>query len=516
MNKIFFNLLVAFIFCFKAEAQVHYKYTDLLKSLTQDNRNVVTEIPDLNLFYSAKTIQDISAIGKKQNYARMISLQKHLPQFIETSVIKKLIQKKVMTIVIVPGLLTEFVTLGSFDDIFKRDSSSKREWTDLLRKTKTTDSVYNLENLAIEKTPLSNVIQVASIDDSDGQPLIKLVELRTPFGSLETLGNIHDKASVFARRLQKYVDLTHDENLVLLGYSRGTPLALEMITQAKIYGYGFLKNVSSLVSYSGVVMGSSLADLTDDPKSQTGLVYAAAKKLLSDLQTSDSVIDLPLRYAQNSAAVTAFLVKIAFNADIDSKLLLRSALTNDFSSTAALIKAATDQLGYGSLFDFNGHVNRTKKFISELITAVDELKTSHRAKWWQTHTVPKNIKYLSIAAAMADPLKSDIEKEIYNANVGYNNSTDDALLQVLRRDFEKSSGYALNDSQVGLHQSLFLPALIETLNPQNAGLNIETLGLLQTHHWAVVVRNVNAMHDGRMNPFPRESVLMSLAAYLNQ
>ncbi len=78
------------------------------------------------------------------------------------------------------------------------------------------------------------------------------------------------------------------------------------------------------------------------------------------------------------------------------------------------------------------------------------------------------------------------------------------------------TGVSLNDSQVAVYQSLFLPEVIKNLNPQNAGLSMESLGLLETHHWGVALQVVNKMKDGRKNPFPRERVLLALAAYLNQ
>ena len=74
----------------------------------------------------------------------------------------------------------------------------------------------------------------------------------------------------------------------------------------------------------------------------------------------------------------------------------------------------------------------------------------------------------------------------------------------------------MNDSQVAVYQSLFLPQMISNLNPQNSGLEFKQLGLLETHHWGVALEVVNKMRDGRLNPFPREKVLLALAAYLNQ
>jgi hypothetical protein len=91
----------------------------------------------------------------------------------------------------------------------------------------------DLEKYKYEKRPLSELIDAASIDDANGKPLVKVILFNTKLGSLESLGDNGKRAEIFNRRLAKYLQLTGDQNLVFLGYSRGTPLALEMVAQAK-------------------------------------------------------------------------------------------------------------------------------------------------------------------------------------------------------------------------------------------------------------------------------------------
>jgi hypothetical protein len=117
---------------------------------------------------------------------------------------------------------------------------------------------------------------------------------------------------------------------------------------------------------------------------------------------------------------------------------------------------------------------------------------------------------------MVDPDNSAEEKAVYDSREGYSDSLDDRSLIGNMRSYKQITGIALNDSQVAVHQSLFLPNVIATLNPANAGLDIKPMGVLQTHHWGVALQVVNKMNDGRLNPFPREKVLWALAAYINQ
>ncbi len=373
-----------------------------------------------------------------------------------------------------------------------------------------------METLGQKQESLGDLVNVASIDDSAGKPMLKIVILKTILGSLESVGANADKAAIFNRRLQKYVNLTDDQNIVLMGYSRGTPLALEMVSQAQSLKVPYLARVKAVVSYAGVVAGSALADVTDDANSESGRMLIGAKKLYNDLQLSNSVWDRLEKRAHNTKAVTDFLVTIAKNSKFDADSFLNTARSGDFKTVAALIAQMSSQFGIKSLMDFNGHVNRTKTFIAEVLKAVNELKSANRTQWFKTHNLPKNIQYLSIAASMVDPADGQTAKSIYDAHEGYSDSLDDKSLIGNMRTYKQLTGVAMNDSQVALHQSLFLPEVISSLNPNNANLNIKLLGVLQTHHWGVSLQVVNKMSDGRLNPFPREKVLLSLAAYLNQ
>lgn len=512
-TKILLN--VALLFTFSMKAQASFDFSDLMKSLNGQKENVVAEVPDLNQFLKVRNLQEAEAISRQQTYPKMIAQQK-ISSLIEPSAVIKLVEKRNTTIVIVPGLLGEFIDTRAFEEVFSRNSTSKKSWTQLMASSSIKDARFNLELNADEQVPLSELIDVASIDDQNGIPLIKLIILRTKLGSLESIGSNVEKASLFNRRLEKYVSLTGDENLVLLGYSRGTPLALEMVTQAETQNLPYLSRVQAVVSYAGVVMGSSLADITDDQTTESGKQFAAVKRLYSSLGTSENFWDRGFQFTKNSAAITEFLAALALDSKADPKALLKSSMSGDFKTVAMLVAGVVTELGVKSVFDFNGHVNRVKRFISEILTSVEGLKTKNAVAWFQTHHLPKKIRYLSIAATMVDPLKSEIEKTIYNQKIGYNDSLDDDGLEANRRTYEKVTGFALNDSQVALHQSLFLPNLIAALNPANSDLRIDSLGVLQTHHWGVSLRVVNVMKDGRTNPFPRENALLALTAFLNQ
>lgn len=489
-------------------------FPEILKSLTSDHKNIVTDIPELTALNQTESIEQARALLANKTISDAVSIMNSAA--FDQKQILNLIREKQITFVIVPGVLGEFINTRAFEEIFSRASTYKNTWNSLVRLSNATDERFDLQKNGLKTELLSDLVNAASIDDANGRPLIKVVILKTFLGSLESVGSNAEQAKIFNRRLEKYVKLSQDKNLVLLGYSRGTPLALEMLVQAKAEKLSYLKSVKTLVSYAGVVMGSTLADVTEDENSESGRLYKAAMLLYNSLKLSKTMLDRPMRMADNSAAISKFMFALGTNSKFDPEAFLSNTRSGDFKTVAALIAQVTTQLGLSSLYDFNGHVERVKLFIKKVITAADELKTSSRTAWWKSNTLPKDIQYYSIAAAMVDPDKGSLEKSIFESLEGYSNSLDDKSLLANMRSYEKLTGVSLNDSQVAVHQSLFLPGLISKLNPMNMGLKVKALGLLETHHWGVSLQVVNKMKDGRLNPFPREKVLLALAAYLNQ
>ncbi len=509
INKIRLALFVIVLFAIKARAEIGYP--ELLKSLTAGKSNIVSEIPELKSLMAVDTIEKARIILNKTKYS---SLSAAGVSSINSEQVLGLVKQRKLTFVIVPGVLGEFIDTRAFEEIFNRNSVFKQQWEKLAAGS--TDPRFSLELSAEKNEKLSDLINAASVEDSNGQTLFKMVILKTYLGSFESVGSNVDKAQIFNRRLEKYIKLTQDKNIVLLGYSRGTPLALEMLVQAEKNHLSYLSNVKALVSYAGVVMGSSLADVTDDQSTESGRLMLAAKKLQNDLQFSQSVLDRPLKFAANTATVGKFLFELNANSKFDPNAFLANARSGDFKTVAALIAGMSMQLGVNSIYDFNGHVARVKLFIGEVLKAVDGLKSSSMQNWWSNNTLPKNIQYLSLAAAMVDPASGSLEKNIFDSHEGYVDSLDDKSLLENKRTYEKLTGVALNDSQVAVHQSLFLQNIIVKLNPANSNLYFKPLAILETHHWGVSLQVVNKMKDGRLNPFPREKAILALAAYLNQ
>ena len=519
MVKIIKRIQLIPLMCLALNAKADSSFPDILKSLTNHRHHVVSSIPMVDELTKAKSLSEAQNVLKGLTY---VDIYKNttMGSPLSQDEILKLIKKRQITFVIVPGLFGEFIQNRAFEEIFARDSSYKRAWKALGNKAK--DVSFDLKRDSYQAIELSSLIDAASIDDQDGNQLFKMIILKTPFGSLESIGSNVRTAEIFNRRLQKYFDLTSQEgkseNFVMLGYSRGTPLALEMVVQAQQNNLSYLNSIKALTSYAGVVMGSSLTDEAAKSDTKSGKLLIAIKNLRDSLQYSYNPVNYLAAATNNTNAILNFLIALGLNSEADPKALLDSTYSGDSGVVVQLIKDITSKLGLEvtNIDDFDGHVLRTKKMLNAIILSVEGLKTESMVTWWKKNTVPKKIQYLSLVAAMADPDKGGLEKEIYESRIGYNDSLDDKGLLKNKKTYEAVTGVALNDSQVAVYQSVFLPKLIESLNPLNSGLNTKMLGLLETHHWGVSLQVVNRMKDRRVNPYPREQVLWALAAYLNQ
>ena len=181
-----------------------------------------------------------------------------------------------LTLVIVPGVFGEFIENRAFEEVFSRKTSAFRShFAARLQVAKAlaakdpryrpllTDASYSLEALAPVETPLEALVSVGSVDDVDGTPLVNLVLLNTRLLSLESAGDIGEKAAIFSRRLGKFFAVAGlPKELGIVGHSRGAIIGLDMLAKARAEKVppSWFERVRAFVSLAGVVYGSDLAD----------------------------------------------------------------------------------------------------------------------------------------------------------------------------------------------------------------------------------------------------------------
>lgn len=127
-------------------------------------------------------------------------------------------------------------------------------------------------NLAYEAIDMTKWIKVSSFE-RNSESLFKIAILGLEPMSLESIGPQKRLAEIYLRRLDKFLKVYKminnnklPEQIIFIGYSRGTPVANEMLallnnTENKEYkNFNWKNNIKAMLSLGGVSLGSSLAD----------------------------------------------------------------------------------------------------------------------------------------------------------------------------------------------------------------------------------------------------------------
>jgi hypothetical protein len=424
-----------------------------------------------------------------------------------------------MTFVVVPGIFGEFIESRVFEEVFSRDSAFGTEWkhaTDRAHRTALSqDPSFRLRELREVDAPLYDLVSAASLEDTHGKTLVRLLHTNAPFMSLESMRGSDEIAAILVRRLDKVFALTPvPEHIVLLGYSKGACVVFSLAEQAQSRPWG--KRVKACVTLGGTVYGSDLADSVDDPSSVTGQRVRAAKKLYESLAVpaegsescSASIV------AANTAACLAFLSDITQTAGLpNTEELKHDARVLDPVSLAQVTIRVAHAFGLDKpVAEYRNNVRRFKEFLRIALIGVDELTTRSRLAWWRTHDLPASVRYYCLTASMNDPQTSSLSQQIAASPYAYHlNSPDYRFLLNSYRELRDSQGFRVNDSQMTVQKARLWPDLNKLLNPSQPPLQAHFLGVLATDHWGMALRAVSKMRDGSVNPFPRTTLLQAIA-----
>jgi hypothetical protein len=470
----------------------------------------------------------------------------------DVSEMESTLHRKPLTVFVFPGIFSEFITNRAFEEVFqKADSSAAVEFKKKISSLQssvclngavdTCDYSYDLPALTIADGTdmrtkferLDRYLDVASIDDANKQPLVRVVLFHTDGMSLETLGTSRENSIRFTRRLEKYFRLMGTpENMAFIGYSRGTMVALDTLAYNYSLNKPWVKNVKGMISLGGVNYGTALADDAFNPKSINGKLIIALQSLLASLKNyddktlQDEGIVSPLtkatviaqRATENLTNIKNFLAFAGSSSNKDifetAEGLKEQAKGTDVKSSLRLMVSQIQNLGAlaangGNVTDFiTLEHRRIIKLCDSVLDAVREMQTSQRLKWWATNDVPLTTRYYAVSGTMGAGLVT--HEKAFNPD-----SADDRMLVGDYNDYLNSSGVLLNDSQVAIERVRFWPELSAMLNPHNAGMKSEFLGVVGTHHWGLALAIVNVNSNGKVNPFPRVDLIKSLATKIS-
>jgi hypothetical protein len=165
------------------------------------------------------------------------------------------------------------------------------------------------------------------------------------------------------------------------------------------------------------------------------------------------------------------------------------------------------------------NIERFKRTATQVIKGVQTLTTASRLTWFQTHTLPTNIRYYAITGTMGDATAPGAEPTplVLNDAAYDTHSLDFRSLRGNYYDLLAASGNQLQDSQVPVQRARFWPELHSAMNPAQQPMKAYFMGTVGVHHWGLSFPRAFSTNDGmEANPFPRTELLKSIATFVAQ
>ncbi len=493
-----------------------------------------------------------AALGPADLYRNALD---HPPNPVPRSDIEGVLTRVPVTVVAFPGIFGEFVNVLPFEEVARtRHSAFAREWDRLLEQYRASHTPAEVERTLFEehfslgalrldpaarpvvRRPLGEMFGVGSIDDPRGNPLARVVVLRHHLDSLETVGSLEAITPVLSARLEKlFAVIGLPANLVLLGYSMGAPVVLDIVAKARSGRAAWLDRLRAVITVGGVVWGTHLADAVDGPPDARGNGMGRQLRLLERLADGlEETAPYPL-VARGKSKLSVWWANLGLWRRLQPEIeavvadltrggpalplrdLLRLLRRSDFAPTLSLaINLATRTLRLHAPAHYSLNIRKFKRLVAGVRDGVDNLTTAGRLGWWQRHALPtKAVRYYAIAGSMPGNATDQAGRLILrNPDTYAYPSFDDLMLAQGHADYVALSNQALNDSQVAVSRARFWPKVSALANPYYTAspLDARFLGVLGTHHWGLVLPEVNQLEGDLKNPFPRSALLTALAA----
>ncbi|HET9237304.1 MAG TPA: hypothetical protein VFO10_08635 [Oligoflexus sp.] len=433
------------------------------------------------------------------------------------------------TFIIFPGYIAELAEITPYKDIFTADSRFKRAWRKTLARASHEERWarhYSVMDDSWVRSPLSEQIAAASLDDANGKVKLKLFAMTPLRGSLESVGSLADNADVMIERITQLDRISPLEGPVyILGYSRGTNVALEVVSRLPELKHTtrWASRIAGIVSLSAPIFGTPLADPQDPP---AGFPVTTLARIGDRLQSCESGESPARRWSkvQNNARVWKDAIAEIIK---DSQALSgpEELAWEGIKPEAIELKAALGILK-GVLFDdlfrlskpvaeYCENLRRFQLFVAKVFEGTEVMTTAQMENWFRTHTLPEDLDYISVNASMMDASRRNQVVFEGKNHLSYDVGSPD--LQLSRTNFYqivRSSGLEMNDGFVPVHRGRFFPGLHQRLNPLQKPYATRTVGVLWQHHLGVTIPAGIATADGGVSPFPRRAFLSALARFV--
>lgn len=396
-------------------------------------------------------------------------------------------------VVVIPGIFGEFIDQLGFGEVFGKGlaqldnpnfhSSFAEKFNTYVKTSKSNEDLklfqdqrFLMKNLRkyYNNSPkdeaqkystvgINDWIKVSSLDDTNGKPLFKIALLGLEPMSLESIQEQTNLAIIYLRRLNKFMALYPKINdgklpskIILVGYSRGTPVAYEMLTmlndganmqeshalwspaetQKKYVEIETLKTqatpwanrIKAMVSLGGVSLGTSLADASTifrDKAPDNVKILQAFKRLMFNLKiiNQEEVDALSAAYQSHKGNTRT-------RVDMKKKTIILSV---------------SEKTSKGML-TFTQKVSENLKLFNEFLSVVKNLDTTKNSK-----KIKKGIE----AAKKISNFYADIDNAAQALSSGKIDDGIKAVIQVLNQPVKMTELTTLSNDLIEAGLTLF-------------------------------------------------------------
>ena len=487
-------------------AKLHLTYPQLFKDFIESCNKQAETIADC----------DVGAVNFRPTYLLKESVTTRISPPVQP-------HKERPTFIILPGYVAELAEITPYSDILEQPSQLKEQWLKKVAAANLkTGPHYSIIQGRDVQSPITSLIQAASLDQADGTATAHIFVIQHPLGSLESIGQLADNADSIIPRIRQLNQIMPLEGpIYLLGYSRGANVALEIISrlpQLEARGQDpWAQKIAGMISLSGPLFGTTLSDSTA-PNPLAGLLGFTQD--LQSCEANDSFLQRRKKIHSNTRlwkqSIGAIL-RDGGGLTGPEELELEGIKTGliDLRMSAQVLKAVLfkDLFRLGRpVSEYCENVDRFKLFVAKVLEGADVMSTQNMQTWFQTHTLPPELDYIAVGATMMDASTvGNVQPEGSNALCYTPSSADLQLSRSSYYQIFNASGFHLNDGFVPLHRSLFLPALHQKLNPAQQPYRARYLGALWQHHLGIAIPMGIPMANTAKTPFPRRDFLEALA-----
>ncbi|WP_141732885.1 hypothetical protein [Oligoflexus tunisiensis] len=431
-----------------------------------------------------------------------------------------------VTIVILPGIFGEFIDHIPYEEILADPATSfAQTWAQVTADPDFADPVLDLDSMEQHREPIRDLVKAGSLDDASGNARVRILLLKAPKASLESLGTLAETTAIYQRRLTKIFNrLGPPEHAYFLGYSRGLNVGMELVSTTDPGAFPWIRGFQGLISLGGVTYGSAVADRALNPERVEGRILQRIHQLADTLEIPEAgavdTIGMMLRNTGRWAAALADIAAMSREMAPPTGLQLENIQSDaiDIGFLARMFRdIALEKFQLDRPFtDYVQNVRRFKLFVKEAQEGVLSLGTEACLAWMKTHRLPEQLHYYAITSTMPDPSTPETGVAPLTANpLAYEpRGMDYRMLRASYYSYWEESGMSLNDSQISLDRSPFWPELHQLANPEQKPFRSTLLAVLGTDHWGMAFPVAFETESGRINPFPRTILMRALGDYL--